>query len=477
MKFINSTPQFKKYIDSTIDSEFYYQGIFDRSVSSIYQSLASGKFPYNLKGNFAFFFKDSRRVVFAVDHATTYNMHWDDTHVSHIYSSLRNEKSQENPLMVRQRQIFNGTTIGNDTVIEGIKRLEPGTFFEKDLISKTEKIEYYIDLFHHAVDNNLTLNDVSKVFETVIEEQTREPFSLLWSSGTDSNCVLGFVKKLNRIEQCTLLSLYSDASPSDEKPQIEELEKTYGVKTNYYNLGKYVGITEDVKSRMNNPQYSNEFKVNYHRIWKGAQWEHSIFQKYQAMFDLKLCHQPMLTGEPGDLIFGNTHTKNILNTITQRPETTKRELAELFVCGDMWLQRRKFFRYPPWWKKFLEDSSLNSDSWNMAVDWVVNHFPDLKNSEDIVNDLDAMYYQFKASKLLYGYSQFSDINFQHPFLDYRVYFTMLSIPGWWKIKNGMSRQISYDIIKDHVDPRPWKVWPKSGIELTFLPKSRNVEKP
>ena len=314
-----------------------------------------------------------------------------------------------------------------------------------------EKIDYYIDLFNHKIDPRLTLNDLSGIFETVIEEQTRTPFSLLWSSGTDSNCVYGFIRKLKRTEQCTLLSLYSDVSASDERPQIEELENTYNVKTNYYNLGLYQGITDEIKSIIQNPDTDPQFIKNYYRYWRGAMWEPSIFSKYKAMYDLNLTDKPMLTGEPGDIIFGNFHTKNILNTIIQRPHTTIRELAEIFVCGDMWLQRRKAWRYGESFEKFLQSSQLNSKSWNVAVDWIINHFPDLKNSEDIINSLDAMYYQYKVSKLVYGYSQFEDVEFRHPFLDYRIIEYVARLPINLKINHNDNKYIlkKVSIILEH----------------------------
>jgi asparagine synthetase B (glutamine-hydrolysing) len=475
MNFLNSNPHFKLYKEHNCESELFYIGVFDRSIASIFHTLDSGKIPYGLKGNFAFFFKNKKRVVFAVDHACTYNMHWNSNSVSHIFNSLRSDSEELNPLVVRQRQIFYGTTVGKATVVKNIQRLEPGMFFEKDLETGKETIDYYIDLFNPKIDPKMTMNDLSDIFETVIEEQTRTPFSLLWSSGTDSNCVYGFIRKLKRTDQCTLLSLYSNVAASDERPQIEELEKVYNIKTNFYNLGLYQGITDELKSIISDPETDPQFKNNYYRIWKGAMWEPSIFSKYKAMYDLDIIDKPMLTGEPGDLIFGNSHTKNILNTITQRPHTTVRELAEIFVCGDMWLQRRKAWKYEESFNKFCQSNSLNSKSWDVAVDWIVDHFPDLKNSEDIINSLDAMYYQYKAPKLIYGYSQFEDVEFRHPFLDYRIYSAMLSIPGIWKMKNWKIRQISREIIKDHVDPRPWTEWPKSGIELLFVPRSRDVE--
>jgi len=475
MIFINDKPQFQKFQLPGSVGELYYAGIFDRSVESIFRTLDNGRFPVGLKGNFGLFFKNEGRVVFAVDHANTYNMHWRDGKVSHIYSSLREANDKHDPVMDRQRRILFGTTIGIKTIIEGIYRLEAGTYFEKDLKSGKEKIEPYIDLFNHEVDPNITLGDLSDITEQIIEEQTRNNFSLLWSSGTDSNCVYGFIRKLKRTDRCTLVSLYSDFSPSDERFQIKELENAYGVKTNYYNLRKYVGITDDVKNRIADPNTSSEFKLNYNRIWKGAQYEHSIFQKYISMVDLKITDTPMLTGEPGDLIFGSTHAKNFLNVLTQQPNISSKKLSELFVCGDMWLQRRKFFQWPNWWDKFLNSDPINLEAWGNAVDWFENHWNNTHSDKDIINKIDAIYYQFKAPKLLYGYSQFSDVKFVHPFLDYRMYHAIFKTPGHWRMKDGKIRRLSMELIKDYVDERPWTVWPKSGIELVFLPRSRNVE--
>ena len=475
MEFINSKPEFKLYKENNCESEFYYCGVFDRDIKSIFRTLDDGKIPYNLRGNFAYFFKNKKRVVFAVDHACTYNMHWSKDKVSHIFYSLRSSDEKPNPLIVRQRQIFIGTTVGKSTIVKGLQRLEPGTYFEKDLTTGEEKIGYYIDLFKHKIDPTITLNDVSELFEKVIEEQTREPFGLLWSSGTDSNCVYGFIRKLKRTENCTLLSLDNDL-PNRESIQIQQLAETYGVKTNYYNLGSHQGITDETKERIKDPDYDPEFKENFYRIWRGAMWEVTIWDKYKAMYDLGIKDLPMLTGEPGDLIFGSSHTKNIITTMIQRPNTSVRQLAKLFVYGDFTLQRKRGWGLSEPFANFLKSSPTNMKSWNMAIDWVVDHFPDPKNSEDFINDLDAMYYQFKGPKLLYGYTQFSSAEFRHPFLDYRIYSTMLSIPGSWKMGDGKIRQLSKELISDYVDPRPWK-WAKCGIDLVFLPRSRDPEDP
>ena len=475
MIFINDKPCFQKFQLPGSSGELYYAGIFDQTIESIFRTLDNGKFPTGLRGNFGLFFKNTNRVVFAVDHANSYNMHWREGKVSHIYNSLRLDDDEYDPVMDRQRRIFFGTTFGIKTIIKGIYRLEAGTYFEKDLKSGKEKIESYIDLFNHEVDPSITLGDLSDIVEQVIEEQTRQPFSLLWSSGTDSNCIYGFIRKLKRANECMLVSLYSDFSPSDERPQIKELENSYGIKTNYYNLGKYVGITEDVKSRMSDPTTSEEFKLNFNRIWRGAQYEHSIFQKYVSMVDLNITDKPMLTGEPGDLMFGSAHAKNFLNVLTQQPNISSKQLSELFVCGDMWLQRRKFFQRPSWWDKFLNSSSINLEAWEQAVNWFDYRWQTTYSDGDIVNKIDSIYYQFKAPKLLYGYSQFSDVKFVHPFLDYRMYHAMFKTPGQWRMKDGKIRRLSMELIKGYVDDRPWTTWPKSGIELVFLPRSRNVE--
>jgi hypothetical protein len=465
MIFVNDSPHFKKFVNCSLTTEFYYTGKFDQSIESIVSCLENGKFPTNLKGNFAFFFKDPHRVVFAVDHLPTYNMFWRDGEVSHIFFDLKRPEDEIDHVIKQQCRMFTGTTVGNRTTIKNISRLEAGTYFEKNLITGKERIEEYIDLYTHYVDKNITINDFSEIVEQVVEENTREPFNLFWSSGTDSNSIYGFIRKLKRTDRCNLISLYSDQSSSDERAQIEQLEKEYGVKTTYVNLGKFVGLTENVMERFFNPSYDPMYKKNYERIWRGFWWDPNVFQKYLALYDLGISKEKTLTGEAGDQIFGSRYGKTFLSVITQRPDIKSNELASIFLSSDAFNHRKKFFKWTKHWDYYVNEyNPYNREAWDVASSWLEKTWDRIDTGDDIINKSELLLHKFKASARCYGYSQFFECDFVHPFADYRVYHTVFKLPGSWKTINGRTRRLSQSIIKDHASPNPWS-WPKSGIEI------------
>lgn len=465
MIFVNDSPQFKKFTNCSPKTEFYYTGKFDQAIDSIVSCLEDGKFPNNLRGNFAFFFKNAQRVVFAVDHMPTYNMFWRDGEVSHIFFSLKKSDDEIDHVIKQQCRIFTGTTVGSRTTIENINRLEAGTYFEKNLKTGKECVNEYIDLYTYRVDPNITIDDFSEIVEQVIEENTRQPFNLFWSSGTDSNSIYGFIRKLKRTDLCNLISLYSDQSSSDERQQIEHLEKEYGVKTTYINLGKFVGLTEEVMERFFNPSYDPIYKKNYERIWRSFWWDPNVFQKYLALYDLGISTEKTLTGEVGDYIFGSRYGKTFLSLIAQKPNIKPNELANVFLSSDTFNHRRKFFKWNKHWNYYVNEyNPHNKEAWDIAVDWVEKTWERIDTGGDIINKSELLIHKFKASTRCYGYSQFVECDFFHPFSDYRVYHTVLKLPGSWKIINGKTRRLSQSIIKNYSSPNPW-MWPKSGIEI------------
>jgi len=111
------------------------------------------------------------------------------------------------------------------------------------------------------------------IVEQIVEENTRDQFNLLWSSGTDSNCLLGFIRKLNRTDRCNLLSLYSDTSVSDERPDCQYLANLYNLNPQYLNLGDYIGITPEVIERARGLPLDSDFVENLGRTWDGFWFE------------------------------------------------------------------------------------------------------------------------------------------------------------------------------------------------------------
>ena len=464
MNFINANPFFQKHETNIPDCEFIYKGVFDQTLTYIIEKLHSGSFPYNLKGNFAFYYKDKNRVVAAVDHLPNYNLFYNDESISHIFRVFRNKDSIIDENVQQQINFLWGGSVGTSTNVVNVKRLEAGTFLSKDLNSGQITVQPYIDLYTHEIDHNITLLDIEAITENIIEEQTRKPFNLLWSSGTDSNCILGFIRKLNRTDNCHLISLYSDKAVTDERPNTEYLENVYGLKATYVNLGEFIGITDKVKQRLADPSVSEIYKSNFYRTWHGFWYENNIFQKYTSLYDMNLHAVPTITGEAGDQIFGSRFSKAILSLLVQKPNVSNLDVAELFVSSDIFRFQRSFFQKPKPWFDSLQSQTKRNIAYQSTVDWVERTWAAINCSGDTVNKVELLQYLYKASHRVYNYTQLSDCNFVHPFADYRLFHTVFKTPGYWKVTNGKTRRLSLSIIKDHVDVGPW-TWQKSGIQL------------
>jgi asparagine synthetase B (glutamine-hydrolysing) len=134
MKFLNNYPKFNEFL--TDEYQFYIKGKTNVDYDSILNILRDGKFPNNLKGNFAFYFSDKNRVVVAVDHLPNYEMFYSEHFCGHIFISVQEEiRKKEIPLtvdslVVNQIALFWGSSIGEDTTVKEIKRIPPGCYLE-----------------------------------------------------------------------------------------------------------------------------------------------------------------------------------------------------------------------------------------------------------------------------------------------------------------------------------------------------------
>ena len=92
----------------------------------------------------------------------------------------------------------------------------------------------------------------------------------------------------------------------------------------------------------------------------------------------------------------------------------------------------------------------------------------------MINHIELLQYKYKGSHRCYNSSQFTNQPIINPFSDYRIFHSIFKTPGNWKISNGKTRRLSYNIIRDHVDPGPWN-WKKSGVAIPtqqIIPKSQ-----
>lgn len=472
MIFLNDNPEF--ILIKNTDYEFYYTGIFDQTVQSIIDTLVNGKFPFNLKGNFAFFYKDKQRVVFAVDHLPTINLFYTNEEVSHIFYNLKKSSFTPNEEIVMQIRFFWGGSVGTETSINEIQRLEAGTYFEKKLDSGEVKVDTYIDLFNHEIDTRLTHESISEIVEQVVEECTRDNFNLLWSSGTDSNCLLGFIRKLQRTDRCNLISLYSDRTLTDERPQIEYLAEQYKLTPYFHNLGNFSGRTTSSEIRFRDPKESIEYKTNFLRTWNGWWHESTIFQKFESVYDSGYIKNTSLTGELGDQLFGSRFGIVLLKHLAQNPNSTSRDIASVFVSADQFRFNNMFTKEFLQWKQSLESDPIRYQAWFSTINWVEETWNKINCDGDFINRIELLQYKYKGSHRCYNSTQFVNRCIINPFSDYRIFHAVFKTPGTWKINKGKTRRLSLNIIKDFVDPGPWN-WKKSGIAIPtqqIIPKTQ-----
>jgi hypothetical protein len=114
-------------------------------------------------------------------------------------------------------------------------------------------------------------------------------------------------------------------------------------------------------------------------------------------------------------------------------------------------------------------------AWELGLEWIENKWNAIYTGSDNINKIELLLNQFRASSRCYGYTQLQGTNFHHPFSDYRIFHLIYKTPGTWKISKGKTRRLSYNVIKDYVDPGPW-IWNKSGIEIPMYQNSLRDKK-
>lgn len=456
MNFINVDPHFTLLDGLEPGVEFYYKGCFDTSIRSIVDTLYRGGFPINLKGNFSFFYKDQSRVVLAVDHAPTTNLYYTDSDVSHVFSKLRTPNQTVNASVSMQLKFYGGSSFGIESPFNEIKRLNPGTYVEKNLTTQEIKIETYVNLFYHETDKQVNFNTIGEIVEEIVEQHTRDPFNLLYSSGTDSNCLLGFIRKLKRTEQCNLISLYSNDVVYDEKDQIEAILKKYKLKTNFYKIGKYVGKSKEAVARYNSASESLLYKENFNRIFCDGWSESTVWQKFEAIYDTGNYDRLTLTGEVGDELFNSGMTLRFLRYAAQVPEIDPRAAAIVFLSIHVFRQYQTIAKEHDQWLTNINSSPERLAAWNNAVEYFISIW-NKTNQDDITTAARIMVYYLVTAQRITPYTQFSQVNFFHPFEDYRLFWNIWKLPNNLIFSNkGTTRLINYSIIKDYVVTLPWE---------------------
>jgi asparagine synthetase B (glutamine-hydrolysing) len=478
MIFLNTDTSFKEI--KTEDYEFFYKGNFSLTVEDVIHSLRIGSFPSTIKGNFSFFYKDNLRTVIVVDHLPTINMFYSEEYCSHIFFTLTQKFQFENALkpnypILGTIKCYWGGSVGEQTSLINVKRVLPGCYIEITPDGKTKSIQYR-NIYEHVIDQNISLEEIRETIEFYIKQSIADnptgKFGLLHSSGTDSNTILGFFRKLGIVEQCMLLSVKGQNEFISEAPFIDQITKEYNLKTNWL-LVSNAGESEEIIEKT---KIDSDFRSAFARTYKGFWTEPQVMVKYHLVKNFNFENRTIFTGEVGDQIFGSRFGKIILKFILQKPNCSIEEIAKLFLISD-----RTRFK-----KMSLVDEEFDAVSFDfikkgdeILLEWFINTWNKIQ-VDDLINKIELMQYFYKGSHRIYNYSQFRDLTFAHPFADSELFDKIWKLPGSLKINNGgVSRSLSYDLIKDHITDLPWKL-NKTGIgvlaqELKFSLAKERVE--
>ncbi len=461
MQFLNNYPKW----DETITGEFSFYRVGKPSISdtAIIDILRSGGFPSNIRGNFAFFFKDQNRTVAAVDHLPNYNLFYSNEICGNIFLRVQETRKEQglpttkNAKIAIQIKLFWGGSVGEETTINEIKRVPPASYLEVKPDGSKKIIEYRNIYSQPTGDYNL--EELSQLVENYIVDHTKSPFGLLLSSGTDSNTILAYFRKLGIEKDCKYISLKGNKEHNSEAPFIQQIADHYGIEVDWYNVGDWAGFNEQIKqnSSANDPSFVSAFHRTYSAFWT----EPHALLKYKAVKDLGFKNRVVFTGEVGDQIFGSRFGKILLKFIIQNPNADVEQIAQLFLNSDS--TRFNYAGYDSNYSAVLKLPPVQS-AYNDAKQWFVTTWNRIE-TDDLVNKIELMQYFYKGSHRVYNYNQFPDTKFAHPFADSYVFDYVWRIPGKYKLaQGGRSRILSYQLAKDYMVEWPW-LWPKTGVAV------------
>lgn len=462
MEFLNSIPKLDETI--TLDYSFYLAGKPSIPKQQIIEILRSGKFPTNIKGNFAFYFKDANRIVVAVDHLPNYNMFYCDSFCSHIYIPVQQTRRKlgkpvtDNIKIKIQIGMFWGGSVGEETTRNEIKRI-PAAHYLEVLPDGSKKLIEYRNIYEHEVAENYSILELSDIVESYIKDHAKDNFALLQSSGTDSSTILGYFRKLGIEHDAKYISLKGDKEHASEHPHIQRLADYYGTTVNWFNVGEYAGRNEQIMQNLE--QDDPLFFSAYHRTYSAFWTEPHVMLKYKAIKDLGFGDHTVFTGEVGDQIFGSRFGKILLKYIIQNPTADVEQIAQLFLNCDasrfsyagISTDYTKVFALPP-----VQRAN------DAAKEWFIKTWNKVQ-TDDLVNKIELMQYLYKGSHRVYNYNQFPDVKFAHPFADSEVFDYVWKIPGHLKLGDGgRSRMLSYELVKDYMVDWPWRM-AKTGVAV------------
>jgi asparagine synthetase B (glutamine-hydrolysing) len=187
-----------------------YKGKVNMMLTDLCTTLDNDVFPTDIRGNFSFVFISSKGdVIFAaVDHFATYPLFYSDNFISQYFNDIKNTigSYSTNTFIVDTINYFGGYSVGPETSITEISRLQPGYYLHDGV-----QIKYMDILVSDIPEGDYSNNARDALLRTTetIKDEITDSANLLLSGGKDSTLLLKLLLDSNaNIYPISLISDY-----------------------------------------------------------------------------------------------------------------------------------------------------------------------------------------------------------------------------------------------------------------------------
>ncbi len=344
-----------------------------------------------------------------------------------------------------------------ETFFNGIYQIKQGSFIEAEIKGEKLKIKEarYWDAAEIKTSGKITrteaIDKFKKLFFDAVSLRFRAdvPVSILLSGGLDSSAIASAAAILSLTKEITTISAVYEDDPMDEKKfAVKVIEKYKNLKPIWVEIKK-----DEFFKSLEKTIYHEEMPLP-----DGSMVSHFILMEKINKNKIKV----VLTGQGGDEILGGyVHTflpayeaDKIRNFKFQKnswrgffhalPYSVKNFLRTLFIFkndGKFFKDKKILFLVDKFYKHFSEKTILNSYLINSLKYWSLPGFLHYEDRNSMAFSIEA----------------------RGPFLDYRLVEFMVSLPNYFKIKDGVSKWILRESMKDVIPEEILKRNDKQGF--------------
>ena len=327
---------------------------------------------------------------------------------------------QLNPVAVNQF-MHNQFSSGEETVIKGVFRVQPGECLQISADLRIQKHHYWraSEIVPQKLEFAEAVEEFDAIMATVIQEHIRSdvPFGLFLSGGVDSAVILAMLNKFNYVNvQCYSIGYHSQKM-NDELVAAQRMADQFGTQHQPIKLH-----TEELKSRIPLMIWAtDELMRDY------ASLPTSIMSETAAK-DLKV----VFTGEGGDEVFGGYGR--------YRKSALQRRLLTLFKPGSGGFRtssqlHQKYYSELAKPELLAHQQAYRAPFVN-AWQATPSNWTDLQRSQytDLTTALpDNLLVKVDRNTMAFG------LEARVPFLDHRIIEFGLSLPDELKTANGQGK--------------------------------------